>query len=300
MEALAGVRVQVAETTAPRHATAIVRERLTAEAGMFDAVLTVGGDGTAMEVATALADFPDAPPLGIIAQGTANILARALGLPMNPTRAIRAMRDAHSVAIDMGQVKDGPAFAIGLGIGLDVAMIRGASPMLKRHIGWLAYGLSALVAGLRLERFHASITVDGVTHEVETSSVLVANIGSVLGGLLRFGDQIGHQDGVLDVCVYSPRTHLDALRILWRMLRGGVDADRHVRILRGRNIRVETDPPRPMQADGELLGYTPVEMCVTPKAVRVLVPHVAPRRWRVRRPSGARINTPLLEPRTSS
>ena len=64
---------------------------------------------------------------------------------------------------------------------------------------------------------------------------------------------------------------------------GSVGGDRCVRIIRGREIRIETDPPRPMQADGELLRLTPVDISVEPNAVRILVPRLGSRRWRLRR-----------------
>ncbi|MEP6991702.1 MAG: diacylglycerol kinase family protein [bacterium] len=294
----AGITFEAAETSGPQHATSLVRERVSANPGAFDLVLALGGDGTAMEVASGLAQLEDAPPLGIVAAGTANILARSLGIPTNAGRAIAALLDADVASIDIGRVTGGPAFAIGLGIGLDASMIAGTSTRLKRRIGYGAYALSALRAGLRLERFHVRITVDGKVYEAETSSVLVANFGTVLGGVLCFGAEIGHQDGVLDVCLYSPRSYVEAVRIFWRMLSGGVDRDCRVQIIRGRHVRVETDPPRPMQADGELLGLTPVDIRVEPNAVRVLVPRAAPHRWRAPRHAAVRTTPELLESST--
>ena len=291
----AGLVPEIAETTAPRHATMLVRDLVSASPARYAAVLSLGGDGTAMEVASALAELTDAPPLGIVAVGTANILARSLGIPVDPSRAVRSLLNAEVVPIDIGRVEGGPAFAIGLGVGLDATMIGGTSSMLKRRIGYAAYALSALRAGLRLERFRATITVDGQVHVVDASSVLVANFGTVLGGLLCFGEEIGHRDGVLDVCVYSPGSYFEAARIFWRMLRGGVSRDARVRIIRGRQVRIETDPPRPMQADGELLGLTPVDIRVEPNAVRVLVPHATPGRWRMLRLAAARGHTDPLE-----
>lgn len=286
----AGIRQDLAETEGPRHATTLVRERIASHDGEYDAVLTLGGDGTAMEVMTALAGIADAPPLGIIAVGTANVLARSLGIPLSPAAAVAALEDAERITIDLGFVAGGPAFAIGLGIGLDAAMIGGASAVMKRRVGFLAYAWSAVRAGLRLERFTATITVDGTVHQVETSSILVANFGKVLGDLVCFGEQIDHRDGLLDVCIYSPRSIFEAARVLGRMLFGGVSADRCVRIIRGRHVHIETDPPRPMQADGELLGLTPVDITVEPAAVRLLVPRAATSRWRFRRPlAGVRI-----------
>ena len=278
-----GVECDVEETRAPAHATELVRARLSSDRPTLDAVFSLGGDGTAMEIATALAESPESPPLGIIALGTANVLARSLGIPLRPADAVRALHAAETVAIDLGRVAEGPRFAIGLGVGLDAAMIGGASSLLKRRVGYIAYAWSAVRAGLRMERFTAKLTIDGVTTEVETSSVLVANFGLVLGDLVCFGEEIGHRDGLLHVCVYSPRSLLDAVRIFWRMVRGGVSEDRCVRVLPGRHIRVETDPPRPMQADGELLGLTPVDIRVEPNAVRLLAPVPPPRRWRLRR-----------------
>jgi YegS/Rv2252/BmrU family lipid kinase len=292
----AGVGCDVVETRAPGHATELVRERLAADVDAVDAVFTLGGDGTAMEVATALAEHPDSPPLGILAMGTANVLARTLGIPLSPAAAVDALLEAPVVQIDLGRIAGGPCFAIGLGVGLDATMIGGASSSLKRRVGYFAYVWSAVRAGLRLERFRVRITVDGVVREHETSSVLVANFGTVLGDLVCFGERIGHQDGLLDVCVYSPRSPLDAVRILWRMLRGGVSDDRCVHTMSGRHIRIETDPPRPTQADGELLGLTPVEIHVEPNAVRLLAPRAAARRWRLRRLAATRVRTDQVEP----
>ena len=293
-----GITPDVVETNAPGHATTLVRERLSASPDRYAAVLSVGGDGTAMEVASALAAIKDAPPLGIVAGGTANVLARSLGIHVDPSRAVHALLSAEAVPIDIGRIEGGPAFAIGLGVGLDASMIGGTSTAMKQRLGYVAYALAALRAGLRLERFRATITVDGETHVVDASSVLVANFGTVLGGLLCFGDQIGHRDGVLDVCIYSPESYFEAVRIFWRMLRGGVSDDCRVRIIRGRHVRIETDPARPMQADGELLGLTPVDISVEPNAVRVLLPRASRRRLRMPRMTATPIHIEQLEKST--
>ena len=84
---------------------------------------------------------------------------------------------------------------------------------------------------------------------------------------------------------------MEATRVFARMLFGGVATDRCVRIIRGRSISIATDPPRPMQADGEMLGLTPVTITVAPSAVRVLVPRTPSGRWRFRRLPRARIRT---------
>lgn len=261
-----GTACYEAHTRAAGHATELARAR----AADVDAVLTLGGDGTAMEVVTALAGA--GPPVGVLHGGTANVLARTLGVPRAIDRAVPALLSGAEARLDLGRLADGRHFAIGLGVGLDAAMIAAASPTMKRRLGWAAYALGALRAGLRLERFAVRLTVDGQTIEREASAVLLANFGAVLGGMIRFGDGILHDDGLLTACVFSPRTRVEALRILWRMLRAGAPPHPRVLYASGRRFRVETDPPHRAQADGELVGETPLEVEVVAAGARLLVP----------------------------
>jgi YegS/Rv2252/BmrU family lipid kinase len=235
-------------------------------------VFTLGGDGTAMEVITALAD--GGPPVGILPGGTGNVLVRSLGIPIRVESAVSVLVHGDEARIDLGRLQDGRHFAIGLGVGIDEAMIAGASPLMKKWVGFLAYFWSAIKAGIHLERFQVRLTVDGIVHEREAASVLIANLGSVLGGLIRFGDGILHDDGVLHACVYSPRNLWDAIRIFVRMLRGTVQRDRCAFCVSGTHIRLETNPPRRAQADGELLEMTPIEITVRPQAARLLIPRL--------------------------
>jgi len=102
--------------------------------------------------------------------------------------------------------------------------------------------------------------------------VMIANFGAVLGKRITLGPDIRTDDGVLDACVFSPRTLGDAMRIMSRLLRGRFDTDPSMFYGQGRDIRVETTPTLPWQADGELMGTTPFHVVVEPLAVRLLVP----------------------------
>ena len=261
-----GVAVRVFFTKAPGHATEIAREH----GASADLVFTLGGDGTAMEVITALADR--GPPVGVLPGGTGNILARSLGTPLRIANAARALLHGTEARLDLGRLGDGRHFAIGVGVGLDEAMIAGASPLMKKRVGFWAYVWSATKAGLRLETFGVRLTVDGTVYERRASSVMIANLGSVLGGLIRFGDNILYDDGVLHACVYSPRTVWDAMRLFAKMLRGTVQGDRNAFYVSGKEFRLETTPPRRAQADGELLEMTPIEITTRPRAARLLIP----------------------------
>jgi diacylglycerol kinase (ATP) len=264
--ARAGVTCDVEVTRSAGHATEITRAR----AAGYDAVFTLGGDGTAMEVITALAD--GGPPVGILAGGTGNVLVRSFGIPLRVSRAVPALLDGETAHIDLGRLGDGRHFAIGIGVGLDEAMIAGASRMMKKRVGLFAYVWSAMHALARLDRFQVRLEVDGTVIEREVASVLIANLGTVLGGVMQLGQGILHDDGLLHACLFSPRTRGDAVRIFARMLRGTAHLDPCAFYMSGKTFRLVTDPPRRAQADGELLESTPLDITVRPRAASLLIP----------------------------
>jgi len=262
----AGVTLQTVETEAPGHGAEIAA-RYGAD---FDAVFTLGGDGTAIEVVGALSHT--GPPVGILPGGTGNVVARTLGTSGNVRKAVKSLLAGDEARVDLGRLTTGHRFMIGMGVGLDATMIAYAPGPLKRRIGFFAYVIAAARAFVRLEKFTVRLTVDGKLIEQRASAVLIANFGAVLNDLLAFGDGILRDDGLLNACIYSPGNRVDAIRILWRMARKNFGADPCIRYVSGSVFRVETNPPRLGQADGELIGDSPFEVTVEPLAARVLVP----------------------------
>ena len=262
----AGVECDVMPTEAPGHAATLARTH----AHKYQAVFTLGGDGTVMEVLGALAHH--GPPVGILAGGTANVVARTLGIPLNPARAIPLLLRGYEATLDLGRLGDGRRFAIGVGVGLDATMIAEAPAKLKKRLGFMAYVIGGYKAVLRNRRFALRLTVDGEVFELTASAVLIANFGAVLNDLVTLGDAIAHDDGQLNACVFSPRNLRDALRILWRMIRKDFRPDPCLFYKSGREFRVDTVPWMPSQADGELLSGTPLTVSVDPLAGRLLIP----------------------------
>jgi diacylglycerol kinase (ATP) len=262
----AGIICDAMDTEAPGHAAVLAKTH----AGNYDAVFPLGGDGTLMEVLSALAYV--GPPVGVLAGGTANVVARTLGIPLNPARAIPLLLAGEEATLDLGRLADGRRFAIGVGVGLDATMMREAPARLKKRFGFMAYVIGGFKAVLRNERFLLRLTVDGVVFERRASAVLIANFGAVLNDLIAFGDGIVRDDGMLNACVFSPQTLGDAVRILVKMLRKDFSADPCLFYKSGREFTIETTPRMIAQADGELLPGTPLSVSVEPLAGRLLIP----------------------------
>lgn len=266
----AGVRCDVSLTERPGHAAELARGR----GRDYDAVFALGGDGTAMEVASALVGT--GIPLGVLAGGTGNLLARAVGIPLDVEQAVPMLLAGDRRRIDLGRLPGGRFFAVAAGVGIDARMVRDTPSWMKRRLGVLAYAITAtraaLSAVIRRDFFRVRLTVDGAVYDRQAAAAMVANFGAILHDRITFGPGIQSDDGVLDACVYSPRSLGDALRIMWRLVRQDFRSDACILYRSGRHIRLDTDPPLQVQADGELVGVTPLEVTVEPLAALFLVP----------------------------
>jgi diacylglycerol kinase (ATP) len=265
----AGAACDVSRTERPGHAAEIASAR----GRDYDMVFTLGGDGTAMEVAGALAW--SGIPIGVLAGGTGNLLGRALGIPRPVAKAVPALLGGSVRQIDLGVVL-GHRFAVAAGVGIDAAMVQETPRWMKRRLGVLAYTIMASKAALRAvvlrQFFDVRVEVDGEVIERRAAAVMFANFGAILEDRISFGPDIAVDDGVLDCCIFSP-THLrDALRIMWRVTRRDFRADPSILYRKGKHFRLTTDPVLVLQADGELLGPTPAEITVEPLAAHLLVP----------------------------
>jgi diacylglycerol kinase (ATP) len=263
-----GARVDIATTERPGHAAEIASAR----AADYEAVFTLGGDGTAMEVVGALAGR--GIPIGILPGGTGNLVARALGIPIATQRAATALLRGEIAEVDLGKLTSGRCFAFSCGVGVDARMIRDTPPIWKRRLGIMAYAYVAFRASLKNTTFRVKATVDGETLERTATAVMVANFGAVLSDLIVLGPGIARDDGKLDLCVFSPASSWEALYIAWRLLRKDFRPHRAIAYRSGRRFRIECDPPQDAQADGELVGRTPLELEVQPRAARLLLPRV--------------------------
>ena len=262
----AGVEFDVVVTTHQGHAALVAAER----ARDFAAVLTLGGDGTAMEVIGALAGT--GTPVGVLPGGTGNLVARALRTPRRIELAVRALLHGDVAAVDLGYIPESRRrFAFSSGVGVDARMIDETNPATKRRFGIGAYIHTGVRVGLSRRPFRVRVDVDGFAVEREATSLMVANFGTVLDRLFVLGPGIKQDDGRLDLCVFSPRHSPDVVRIAWRLFRRDFGSDDALFYRSGREFRIDCDPPQLYQADGELLGTTPYSVRVEPLAARLLV-----------------------------
>ncbi len=220
-------------------------------------VLACGGDGTARAVLTVLAG--SGTPLGVLAAGTGNLLARNLGLPVDdPEAALEIALTGTDRPIDVGRVEPvrpngrQERFVIMAGVGFDAAMVRDAPERLKARVGWPAYVVSA-VKHLRGSSMRLQVRIDdGEPIRARARSVVIGNVGKLQGGLELFPD--AHpDDGVLDVAVIISHSLTDWLRVASRVLTRRGYVDHRYTTYQGKQIRVTLRSAQPRQIDGDLI-----------------------------------------------
>ena len=218
-------------------------------------VFVAGGDGTVRGCAEALACT--GVPLAIVPLGTANLTARALGVPARAGRAVEAGFGGRDLTIDLGHVTcvgaDGTWFTAMAGIGLDAAVVAAAGERLKRRLGWAAYA-AAGARRLALPPREFTICLDGAEPlRRRARSVVVANAGLLPGGFtLLPGARL--DDGVLDVGILAPSGGWDWIRLAGRVVARGRRQDRALERLQARYVQVSAEAVLPRQVDGEIVS----------------------------------------------
>jgi YegS/Rv2252/BmrU family lipid kinase len=244
--------------------------RAAAESGA-DVVAVCGGDGTLSEAARGL--YSTGVPLAILPGGTANLLARDLGIPRHLQDAVALIFEPQAVtrAIDMGRAGDRLFFH--LGIGLEGEMVRRAGRAAKRAAGLLAYYWSALVALPTYRPARYRLTLDGETVEMDGINCAITSYGSIGLAGLSLSRTIDPGDGLLDVIVIR-RADFKRLVMAGTSALLARDLSRAIWHRQARDLTVETAPPRPMTCDGETDpdSFTGLTVSVVPGAIRVLVP----------------------------
>lgn len=240
-----------------------------------EVIIAVGGDGTVLQVATALAGTDVA--LAIVPTGTGNLLAGNLGIPKAAEDAVRTALTGRRRRIDVGRLSVGGkrrAFTVACGAGFDADVMERTDSEEKGRWGRFAYLASALLEGGNIHNVTHEITLDGVRSTTEAAQVLIANFGRVPAGLKVRG--VRADDGMLDVFIVRASGPLPALLAGWEALRttgeGGTTDGGRVFRARARKVRVETSPKRRVETDGSVVGRTPFTASIRPAALTVMVP----------------------------
>lgn len=272
-EGLAEDSLSLVFTNQPKHASDIA-----AHSEGFTTIIALGGDGVIHEVVNGLMwrKAVDRPSLGVIAAGSGNDYARALGLSTKIDKACDQLLRSKPRPVDIGKVND-DFFMETLSFGLDAAiaidtMDRRKKSGRKGALLYMESGIDQLIN--HLDEYPYKVRFDGGRSREDRLITFAVQIGPYYGGGFKICPKAKMDDGLFDVCVsHPPITAMKAIAVFLKAKSG-----KHVNIPnfefeRARELSIDLEAEPPAQMDGEKLTGTHFDISIEHSAIRVLAPH---------------------------
>ena len=264
----AGCRVKLRATTAAGDAARSAAN--IAKAGTFDAILVAGGDGTLSDAAHGLATANVArlPALAFLPLGTANVMAHEIGLPTDPEKAAAVAARLKTVDVKLATANE-RYFLLMVGAGFDAHVVRHVKSAVKKRWGKLAY-VAEMVRQLGVFPFRPySVTIDGVAYEAAS---VVAARGRLYGGRFVLAPLADLTSPTLQVCLFRKGGRGGVLLYAVALGLGLLPRAPGFEIVAAQRVTVEGIEGEPVQADGDSIASLPLEVAMTDRTIRFVVP----------------------------
>ena len=270
--ATAGIEAELQSTTGTGAATELARRAV--EQGR-QLVIACGGDGTVNETVNGLAGSQ--VPLAVLPPGTANVLAKELGIPWDIPRAAGLIPRGTLQRIALGEVVSLPTratrryFLCVAGAGPDGMMVYSLNPALKLRAGISAYWLEGFRQLFRYEFPRFLLT--GADGERQATLVIVGRTKHY-GGPFRITTEADLFEDRFELAVLTTRSALRYLSYLPAIWMDRLRGMRDVHFSKTASLRCEplTDGTVYAQVDGEPFGRLPVEFNIVPDALTLVLP----------------------------
>jgi len=261
-----GVRYDVFETKYKEHATELAKN---ASGKGYDGIVSVGGDGTLLEIVQALHGTEET--LGIIPAGTGNDFREAVRVPADPLEALDIILAGNKKRIDLGLINGRKYFLNVAGTGFDVDVLKNTNRVRRFFTGGFAYYLGIVMSLLGYKNLKIRLTLDGETIEREILLVAFAN-GKCYGGGLQISPDSDVQDGLLNVTILNSIAKRRILIELPKLKRGELEkidvAERFI----CKKAVIECEKKQTFNLDGDIYGETPMTFSIEASSLFVFCP----------------------------
>jgi diacylglycerol kinase family enzyme len=218
--------------------------------------------------------------LGIIALGTANVLAREIGVGVSAERLAATLLDGAPVPVMIGTLTDARKarshFQLMVGAGFDAHVVAGVDPAMKRRFGKGAYVWRSLVEMLRYRDRRYRVVIDGKL-SLDVASAIVSN-GRLYGGPFLLAPRADLRRPVLSVCLFERGGRWQVMRYGAALVMGRLPSASGLRIIEATSVRIVAAGPssvrdgEPVQVDGDHTTSLPVTVGVAPRRLGLLMP----------------------------
>lgn len=234
-------------TTEPNHAIVVVENNI----DQYEIFVAVGGDGTVNEVARGLTNKGKGT-LGIIPGGTGNDMAKSLGIPSDPEKALEALCRGLKIDIDTGNA-NGNNFLNIASVGFDAEVTINNVKIKKVIKSRISYAISVIYTLLSFKKKKIKINIDGEVLEDEIILLAVGN-GRYYGGGMEILPMAIVDDGFLDICLISGLGKIKILFLFPSIFKGNhIKYKKYVKIYKAKSVVVNTEEGIYLNIDGDVL-----------------------------------------------
>ncbi|MBT4033434.1 MAG: diacylglycerol kinase family lipid kinase [Candidatus Marinimicrobia bacterium] len=250
------------------HGMELVKE---ADFSEYSAVIAAGGDGTLFEVVNGYFGNNSAKriPIGVIPVGTSNAFVKDMELHDHDWKpALDIIKAGKIQKFDVGKfANEGQTwFYLNiLGVGLVADIVATANKL--KFLGSLSYTLGSFYHILRLKTFQVSLNLDGQLIERENVFVEISN--SRYTGNYLMAPAAKTDDGLLDVTILGPKSRIGLMKSFPKIITGEHIHMEEVDCFQASHIKIESNIPKVLTPDGELMGSTPLEIDCLKQAIDV-------------------------------
>lgn len=236
------------------------------ETGDGPLVIVAGGDGTFNAVVNGLQ--PGSATLAVLPMGTSNVLAAELGIKSVKNGIKRILRgNTRPLSLGLLHLEQGShRFVLMAGIGLDGSVVRDVWPLGKRLLKQGAYALSAFVSAFRWDR--SLIKIITADRQIECHSVIVCSASRYGGDFIIAPDGDVFSPELTAVCIRKNRRR-SYLRLVFELMRGKSETSNE--LVRIPAAGLEIRGIKPIQIDGDFVGYSPARITSVPDFARIIV-----------------------------
>ncbi|HSZ59399.1 MAG TPA: YegS/Rv2252/BmrU family lipid kinase [Tepidisphaeraceae bacterium] len=253
-------------------ASDVPADRLTAPA---EAAIVIGGDGTLRAAVERLLKADVLPPLLPVPLGTANMMAKYLGIHFHDGdlegRVSAALARRQILPLDAGRA-NGRLFLQVAGVGFDAQLIYHLDRLRRGPITFWSYMIPAFLSLVEYDPAPITVRLDG--RELvnnECGMVFVGNLRQYGAGF----PVLVHarpDDGLLDVCIVKCKSRSGLIRMFLTAAAGEHIHDEDVIYLKGKHVEIDSPVKAPLQIDGDPAGHTPVRIDLLPVRLPFIVP----------------------------
>ena len=243
-------------------------EIMKAPAQGINALLLIGGDGTVHQALPAIAETNI--PFGFLPCGRGNDFARNIGLPSKLQKSCSLPSNPSFHQVDLPRINNIPFVAVAY-VGFDAEVNELANEGKGYFGGTLGYIVCVTKALKSFKPFEVEITIDGDTWRERVMMVTVAN-APFYGGGMKIAPDANMNDGLLNICIVKEISKLELLWEFPKVFKGTHIYHPRIMMKSGRRIRLTSDEPRNIYADGEYVGHLPADCTIGNQTIHIMSP----------------------------